>query len=84
MVLLTILSGIALLALLIILGWSLAQIAHSLDGIRRNLQNIAMGVRAIERETAPLPEGLSSLNGNMEALDSSFDSNIAGLTRLES
>ena len=49
MLILTILSGIAVLALLIALAWALGQIARALDSIVVNLQNIAMGVRAIER-----------------------------------
>jgi uncharacterized protein YoxC len=53
MLILTILTGMAFLVLLLVLGWALGKIAHALEGITGSLEKIAMGVRAIERETAP-------------------------------
>lgn len=79
---LTILTGIALLALLVVLGWALSQIAHALEGITRHLQNIAMGVRAIERETEPLKKEVAELNETFTALDGGFDSVGSTLTKL--
>jgi uncharacterized protein YoxC len=79
---LTILSGIAVLALLIALAWALGQIARALDSIVVNLQNIAMGVRAIERETDPLAGEVTKLNETFAALDGGFDSVANSLTKL--
>lgn len=52
--LLTILSGVALLALLLVLLVALTRVQKALDGINVSLEKIAMGVRAIETETAIL------------------------------
>lgn len=79
---LTILSGIALLALLGVLGWALSRIAHAIEGITRHLQNIAMGVRAIERETEPLKKEVAELNETFTALDGGFDSVGSALTKM--
>jgi uncharacterized protein YoxC len=79
---LTILTGIALLALLIVLGWALSHIAHALEGVTRHLQNIAMGVRAIERETEPLKKEVVELNETFAALDGGFNSVAATLTKM--
>lgn len=82
MLILTILSGTAVLALLIALAWALGQIARALDSIVVNLQNIAMGVRAIERETDPLTGEVTKLNETFTALDGGFDSVANSLTKL--
>lgn len=82
MLILTILSGTAVLALLIALAWALGQIARALDSIVVNLQNIAMGVRAIERETDPLAGEVTKLNETFTALDGGFDSVANNLTKL--
>jgi len=82
MLILTILSSIAVLALLIVLAWALGQIARAIDGIVTNLQNIAMGVRAIERETEPLAGEVTKLNETFTALDGGFDSVANSLTKL--
>jgi uncharacterized protein YoxC len=82
MLILTILSGIAVLALLIALAWALGQIARALDSIVVNLQNIAMGVRAIERETDPLAGEVTKLKETFTALDGGFDSVANSLTKL--
>src|SRR5215831_6292804 len=79
---LTIMLGIAVLALLIVLAWALGQIARAIDGIVTNLQNIAMGVRAIERETEPLAGEVTKLNETFTALDGGFDSVANSLTKL--
>jgi uncharacterized protein YoxC len=55
---LTILSGLALWALLILLIVMLNRIRRALEGIHTTLGKIAMGVRAIESETALLPAEL--------------------------
>lgn len=54
--LLTILSGAALIVFLAVLLIYLDRIRRSLAGINVSLSKIAMGVRAIEVETAILPD----------------------------
>ena len=54
--LLTILSGAALIVFLAVLLIYLDRIRGSLAGINVSLSKIAMGVRAIESETAILPD----------------------------
>ncbi|MBA3725019.1 MAG: hypothetical protein H0W86_00870 [Armatimonadetes bacterium] len=54
--LLTILSALGLWALLIILIIGLFLIYKVLDSVRRSLEQIAMGVRAIDSETKPFAE----------------------------
>lgn len=82
MLTLTILSGSALLLLLVVLGWALARIRSALQGITDSLENIAMGVRAIEQETAPLGSEIGTLNGTFEKLDAGFASIAENLRRL--
>ncbi|ETX07511.1 hypothetical protein [Candidatus Entotheonella palauensis] len=74
MLILTILSGVALLVPLVVLGWALANIARALEGIVSSLEKVAMGVRAIERETAPLAGEVTTLNDTFEALAGGFGS----------
>ena len=52
--LLAFLSKMAAWALLAVLGAGLLRILKPLESIRRSLERITMGVRAIEQETAPL------------------------------
>lgn len=56
--LLTVLSGLALLAFLVVALVVLDRIRASLAAIDISLARIAMGVRAIETETAALPAAL--------------------------
>jgi len=56
--LLTFLSGVALIAFLAVLLTFLDRIRKALAGINVSLSKIAMGVRAIEAETAILPAEL--------------------------
>lgn len=60
-VLLAALSGLELLILLVALGLALRRIQRSLEHINVNASKILWGVRAIERETDPLREGLPRL-----------------------
>lgn len=64
-ILLTILSSLALLVLLIALALALRSIQQSLEGINVNASKILWGVRAIERETDPLREGLPQLRATL-------------------
>jgi hypothetical protein len=75
MVLWTILTGALLLVLLGFLAWALAKIDSALRRIRRSLEKIAWGVRAIEVQTNPLPggiagvaEGLTQIGGGLSAV----------------
>lgn len=65
---LTILTGVELLALLLALAIALEFIRHLLESIAGSLDKIAMGVRAIEVETGALPGQLNQLNGGLAAL----------------
>jgi hypothetical protein len=60
-VVLTFLSALALVALLAALALALYRIQASLDSINLHAANILWGVRAIERETSPLRDGLPRL-----------------------
>lgn len=68
----TVLSGLALWVLLIALILGLSRVLRALEGTRASLDKIAMGVRAIEKETAPLP-------GHIDGVNSSFGSLAGGL-----
>ena len=82
MLILTLLTGVALLVLLLVLGWALAHIARALEGIVGSLEKVAMGVRAIERETAPLVGEVTTLNGTFEALAEGFGAVEGNLRRM--
>jgi len=91
MVLWTILTGVLFLTLLGFLAWALAKIDKALSGIRRSLEKIAWGVRAIEVETSPLPggiggvaEGLTQIAGGLTAVKqhlASTANNLPGAAR---
>ncbi len=72
MVLWTILTTALFLVLLGFLAWALAMIESALSGIRRSLEKIAWGVRAIEVETSPLPGGISGVAGGLTQIGSSL------------
>ncbi len=61
MVLWTFLTATLFVVLLSFLAWALLKIGDALSGIRRSLEKIAWGVRAIEVETNPLPDGISGV-----------------------
>lgn len=65
---LTVLTGIEGAVLLIALIWALGHILFSLEGIGRSLDKIAMGVRAIEQETAPLGSRIDRANNTLTEL----------------
>jgi hypothetical protein len=87
--LLTILSGLALIALLAVLLVALMRVQKALDGINTSLSKIAMGVRAIESETAILKAEAPTTLAAMTALAdggeliaarlSSADARLAGI-----
>lgn len=65
---LPVLSGLAAVLLLVVLAVGLLRILRALTSIRESFSKIAMGVRAIDSETAPLPKGLAGLNETLTAL----------------
>ena len=65
LVLLTLLSGVALLVLLVALAIALYRIQGSLDRINVHASKILWGVRAIEQETAPLRTALPELRATL-------------------
>src|SRR5919197_4224277 len=69
---LTILSVLALWAFLTLLVIGLLLILKTLESVRGYLQKIAMGVRAIEMETAPLAS-------RAEAVDASLGKTVDGV-----
>jgi hypothetical protein len=91
--LLTILSVVALWALLTLLVLGLLVILKELESIRAYLQKIAMGVRAIDMETAPLGrhatkvagtlgitiEGLTATVGRLSDVERDLDGALAAL-----
>jgi hypothetical protein len=74
MVLLTILTILAAAALLVVLGFGLYHIARALESIGVSLDKIAMGVRAIEVETSPLPARITGINNSLAPVISGFES----------
>lgn len=77
--LLTLLSVIAAVAFVSVLGVALLLIFKALQSVQRHLEQIAMGVRAIEKETDPLgsragafvaalPEAATQMNAAGERL----------------
>jgi len=70
--LLTILTIVAAAVLLIALGIGLFQIALALEGIGASLDKISYGVRAIETETAPLPDCIDGINGSLAPVVGGF------------
>jgi hypothetical protein len=63
--LLTFLSALALLVLLAALNLALYRVQAALESINVHVSKILWGVRAIERETTPLAEGLPQLRGTL-------------------
>jgi len=66
--LLTVLTWVAAAMLLLVLGWALLRIRQALESIAKSLDKIAMGVRAIDTETAPLPNHLDRVNNSLAPL----------------
>ena len=92
--LLAVLSGLALWLFLFVLILLLGRIKRALAGIDVSLSKVAMGVRAIESETAILPaalpvtaSGLTQITEGAEALAgilASADDHLAQLAPKES
>ena len=78
--LLTILSVLAGWALLALLMLGLLLILKPLESVRRNLQQITMGVRAIESETLPLGVRAEALGEALGETASSVDATAEHLS----
>jgi len=63
----TILSVLAVWALLGVLVIGLLLVLKTLEGVRGSLEKIAMGVRAIEQETKPLSAHIDALAATLAA-----------------
>ena len=68
-VLLTVLSVLALWSFLTLLVIGLLLILKPLESVRKHLEQIAMGVRAIETQTAPLRPGVEHIAGDLQKLE---------------
>jgi len=75
--LMTMVSVLALWALLTTLGLGLLLVVKPLESIRVHLERIAMGVRAIERETAPIAD----LGGRLPAATATLRDALEPLAR---
>jgi hypothetical protein len=73
LLLLTIVSVLALWALLGLLVLGLLLITKPLEGARENLRLIAAGVRAIEHQVAPLGQRAGELTESLLALRAGLD-----------
>jgi uncharacterized protein YoxC len=80
--LLTIFTALLAAVLLIALVAALFIILRTLQSIRRSLQQINYGVRAIEKETEMLG-GIETLNGDLTALASGLESVAAHFTNAD-
>ena len=78
--LLSVLAGWALLAELIV---GLFAILKPLERIRGSLQQIAMGVRAIEQETAPLGPRAEALAATLSATGGGVETAAARLAAVD-
>lgn len=78
--LLTILSVLAGVALLSTLVLGLLFIFKPLQNVRRTLRQIAMGVRAIETETAPLGARAVTLRESLERTAGQAEASAAALS----
>jgi hypothetical protein len=77
---LTILSVLAAWSLLGVIAGGLLMILNALKSVRRHMENIAMGVRAIEQQTAPFGAGVDALG---PSLKEAADALSAAAQRLE-
>ena len=82
-VLLTLLSGLALFVLLVALALALHRIQAALESINLHAAKILWGVRAIERETGPLRDGLPHLRGTLTDVVSGAEVIADGLASVD-
>jgi hypothetical protein len=80
---LTILSGLAVLALLVVLLIALRQIHNGLERVHLSVQKIAWGVRAIEQETAILKAEAPTTLAGLTAIADGGETLAAGLSSVD-
>ena len=80
--LLTILTGLAGAILLVALVVSLFLILRALQSVRKYMEKITWGVRAIEKETEMLG-GVETLNGGLTALAGGLESVASHFTNVD-
>ena len=81
---LTILSLTEVLALVAALAAALIQIGNALSSVEKSLAKVAMGVRAIDTQTAPLEGHIKQINEGLTALGQglgSVDQHLANAER---
>ncbi len=81
--LLTILSVLAVWAFLFILVIALLLIEKVLESVRAYLEKIAMGVRAIEKETSPLSAHAGNLAERLNQANQAVDAASRGLDQVK-
>ena len=80
--LLTILTALAAATLLVALVAALFLILRTLQSVRRSIEKINFGVRAIEKETEML-RGVETLNTGLSALAGGLESVSAHFTNID-
>jgi hypothetical protein len=80
---LTLMSVLAFWAFLTVLVIALLLIRKVLEGVRRSLEQITMGVRAIEVQTAPLGPHALDVVASLGHVIADFTALLKGLTALE-
>ncbi len=80
---LTLLSKLAAWALLAVLGVGLYQILETLKSVRASLEKITMGVRAIEKETAPLAAHASAAGASLGEVAAAVDATARQLEAVD-
>lgn len=81
--LLTILSVLALWAFLTLLVVGLLLILKTLESVRGYLEKIAMGVRAIETETAPLDAQADAVGASLRDTSAALRSLVDAVANVE-
>ncbi len=81
--LLTILSVTEVLTLVAALAAALIQIGNALGSIEKNLAKVTMGLRAIDKQTAPLEPHITQINGGLTAVGEGLASVDHHLARAE-
>ena len=81
--LLTILSVVSLWSFLTLLVFGLLLIRKVLESVRGNMERITMGVRAIERQTAPLDVAVPAFVALLTKTEPAIERLIVPLTAIE-
>jgi len=82
---LTILTAVAVTIVVLVLAIYLSLIALALRKANRHAGSLATGLEAIQANTGPLPEHLTTINGALSTLLSGLDAvdqHLGGIARL--